>query len=480
MDIVGRCIGRTQLGKKCLFVDIVASPEHMAAATEPLDSSTGTTETNGGGVRVHYVAGHEARAVPMAVATLDPAARCYSVRLCLASNGLPPDVFLRLTTELGCPGSLQRPRIGDVFRMRVTVPTSTKIVNGVTLHRVDAVDAQLLARGEAARPGDYSVKWSVPEAADHRKGPKVGVPRRHGNRFRVFADWCVATLLLLPTAAPGLSHLGVGRPRGSVLDVAGGGGKLSDYLSVVHAVRCTIVDPRPVDPGRGGRKVRRSRGSYLAAASCSSGGAKRQRREAEAADGGEALEDESSGDLGSSCPADHASATLSSDTCHYADDHSDSDSDSAVPSVGTPRLLLPVDPGESVGATPLSRPRDPGEGVSCIQAFFSSANHAEAIDASDAILGLHCDGAVNEIVRAACERRKSSAIVACCVFPKMFPRTLNDGRPVILRGELNDWILEECARRGYQGTLGRGQLPFEGANEVVYGIAGQGVRVPGA
>ena len=103
----------------------------------------------------------------------------------------------------------------------------------------------------------------------------------------------------------------------------------------------------------------------------------------------------------------------------------------------------------------------------------SPSDHAEAIEASDAILGLHCDGAVNEIVRAACERRKSFAIVACCVFPKMFPRTLNDGRPVILRGELNDWILEECARRGYQGTLGRGQLPFEGANEVVYGIAGQ-------
>ena len=73
--------------------------------------------------------------------------------------------------------------------------------------------------------------------------------------------------------------------------------------------------------------------------------------------------------------------------------------------------------------------------MSCLQAFFSSADHAEAIDASDTILGLHCDGAVNEIVPAACERRNSFAIVVCCVFPKMFPRTLNDGRPVILRGE---------------------------------------------
>ena len=66
--------------------------------------------------------------------------------------------------------------------------------------------------------------------------------------------------------------------------------------------------------------------------------------------------------------------------------------------------------------------------------------------------------------------QKDFAIIACCVFPRQFKRTLNDGQDVILREDLNKWMVEECERNGFTGELKTEQMEgFDGANICVYG-----------
>ena len=105
-----------------------------------------------------------------------------------------------------------------------------------------------------------------------------------------------------------------------------------------------------------------------------------------------------------------------------------------------------------------------------INDLFSSVDHQTQIEESDLLLGLHCDGAVNEICTAACMYQKDFAIIACCVFPRQFKRKLNDGQEVVLREDLNKWMIEECERNGFKGELKTEQMEgFDGANICVYG-----------
>ena len=62
---------------------------------------------------------------------------------------------------------------------------------------------------------------------------------------------------------------------------------------------------------------------------------------------------------------------------------------------------------------------------------------------------MHPDGAVNFIVEYACQKQKNFVIVPCCVFGKVYERTLNDGEKVIEREQLITWIEEECKRQGF-------------------------------
>jgi hypothetical protein len=107
----------------------------------------------------------------------------------------------------------------------------------------------------------------------------------------------------------------------------------------------------------------------------------------------------------------------------------------------------------------------------CVRDFFDFDRHGPFVATADLLVGLHCDGAVNEIVRAAAKAQKNFAICACCVFPKQYPRQLASGQPVILRDQLNAWIAEEVLRQGFVGHVGTTKLGFDGANEVVYGLA---------
>ena len=87
-----------------------------------------------------------------------------------------------------------------------------------------------------------------------------------------------------------------------------------------------------------------------------------------------------------------------------------------------PRTVVAA--GAARGAAGVAHTAD---GPGRIEAMFDSKVHETVARSSDVLLGLHCDGAVDEIVAAACALQKSFAIVACCVFSTRFKRTLADG-----------------------------------------------------
>lgn len=84
-------------------------------------------------------------------------------------------------------------------------------------------------RGEVSRPGDFADKWAYDKVVTLKKKGKSLCTHA---RFRTFAKWCVDTFNTDPNATP--LH---------ILDIAGGGGKLSAELVKLRQT-CTIVDPR--------------------------------------------------------------------------------------------------------------------------------------------------------------------------------------------------------------------------------------------
>uniref|UniRef100_A0A7S1MIP0 Uncharacterized protein n=1 Tax=Neobodo designis TaxID=312471 RepID=A0A7S1MIP0_NEODS len=96
--------------------------------------------------------------------------------------------------------------------------------------------------------------------------------------------------------------------------------------------------------------------------------------------------------------------------------------------------------------------------------------HAEHLREANAIIGLHCDGAVNELVKAACAYNVAFFICPCCVFPKTYARSLQSGDSVTTREQLVDWILEQAKAAGYEGNLFKTRLSFDGANLVAAGV----------
>jgi hypothetical protein len=436
---VGRCLGSNLLGRKCLFMDIIVIHEPFAAGAAEENEEDDEPV-------VHLVGNHVPRPVPLTVERVAAGSTVYSVFVALSaeeadkSNLLDPTCFLRFTASLGSPGELSLPRIGDVFRVtgRPGLPCHRK----PWAVQLDATSVELLSRGRIARPGDYPLKWyEVVAAASNsssslteaqraqqqrstRKAP--GRPKRTGNRFRIFAQFCLDTFFSSSSAG--------GEGRVKIVDVAGGGGKLSAaFLLLSRAAGVgplfepTIIDPRNTTSRKGlaqfmtrGLRPRRPDGT-------------------------------GAGELHKGCHPGNENNEKTTTRASEAKDETRPNSDEEGAS------------GEADRSSSLQLPP-------VIEDYFCSARHAEVVRASRLIVGLHCDGAVNEIIRAACTHHRSFAIVACCVFSREYPRQLSDGTAVTSREHLNAWILEECSRRGFQGATGIVRLPFEGANLCAYGV----------
>ena len=385
----GCCIGRQLFGKRCAFFDLVEVPP-------PSSTLAPSSGDSGDALRINQVGDHVAREVPLSVQNLigsaldtvvgEVAPTIYSVYVGLSENSLSQESFDRLTAALESPGEISRPRLGDVFLVhgvrRERAPRNAplvdeKVAGCPVLKNVNAVELVLVSRGDVARPGDFATKWNLPKKGERPLKPP-GRPRRHGNRFKVFAQWCMQNLVDGGASGPNPPF---------VLDIAGGSGKLSEVFANRFGCKCTVVDPRSA--------------AFLKAL----------------------------------CTGDGAVNVVESYFVDPTSYSADSNLSQGIV-VNDANLLLLKD----------------------------------AIRDSSMIVGLHCDGAVNEIVRVACSHKKNFAIVACCVFPKLFPRTLNDGRPVVDRSELNQWIVEEAIRLGFPGEVGTTTLTdFDGANVLVYG-----------
>ena len=374
----GTCIGRRTKGKRILFLDLIQYSGRPSATCSnsspppawclPSDALPQPKAPNLTGAQVM-------RARPLTLGDIlaaNAGQPQYNVYVALHPNSLDQRAYDRLAGQLN-PASLpspcfSKPRIGDVFAIRGRLaPTSDRVVNGRAVKGVNAVAVELIRRGQPPRPADNADKWSW----DPSKPQRRGRPVRSRSRFEVFAKWCVATFHSRDDVA---DITGTGRgavlPRLRVLDVAGGGGKLSAELAKLGCAS-TIIDPR----------------------------------------------------------------------------------------------AIPAPPVDGARTRPATRPAR-------IEAAFDSTAHAAVARECDVLLGLHCDGAVDQIVAAASDLQKSFAIVACCVFPTQFKRRLSDGTPVVEREELNRWIVEDCRRRGYRGTLSTEVLAgFEGANVCVFGLA---------
>ena len=244
------------------------------------------------------------------------------------------------------------------------------------------------------------------------------------HRAAKFAEWLVATF--------GEETL---RRGSGVLDVAGGRGDVSFELHTARGVPCTLVEPRP-------RKLNRLQHKWLK---------KRRQRERKAEEWNRA-----SGD---------------------GDGDGDGGSRDDVPASAPSRERTGTDEAFLESA-----------GVLCaqIRAEFTPDNWHAFADCS-VVVGMHPDQATEAIVDFAAKFGKPFAVVPCCVFPQLFPhRTVpaggdgdgdGDGDDTPEDGVGDGKVTPVTERRQLVRYLARKTkgdvafLDFEGANQVVYGVA---------
>lgn len=107
-----------------------------------------------------------------------------------------------------------------------------------------------------------------------------------------------------------------------------------------------------------------------------------------------------------------------------------------------------------------------------VQGFFGpelwrSNGWQQVLGSCSLVIGLHPDQATEPMVDYAVESQKPFAVVPCCVFPRQFPhrQLVRDGQvgPVVTYAEFVEYLVAKaCAKQEV--------LSFEGANTVVYRV----------
>ena len=217
----------------------------------------------------------------------------------------------------------------------------------------------------------------------------------------------------------------------SVIDVAGGRGYLSAYLSTVYRVPTTVVDPRPLD-------LERWRTQY------------RQRCERMNArvEGGrtEAVEVPSN---------DHCDLITHLPTLFPA-------SLLIQPSHPPPSLSSAASPRQHPAAS--SFPTQPT--VHPFPSQSSAAALFTRLSCASLLVGLHPDGATEALVDFALAHRRPFAVVPCCVFAEQFrERKLMVGNEE-MEVRSYDAFVEYLRRK--DPRIGVQRLPFQGRNAVLY------------
>lgn len=480
-------------------------------------------------------------------------------------HSLSPAAFEALAASLRASddiaGTPPCPRVGDVLlfppnacfsRANEKTCFPTRSVLGKTIPVLNARDGvEVAGRGEPHRPADYADKWQVEKkirgtedsnqigqsgAKAHKNNKNVAKPQDnkqkgndssqskyspnhegrsgHGARFNIVANWLAKTFCLpsnninnniAGSLQQQITPTDNNRPV-RILDVAGGGGRLSCELALM-GYHCTVVDPRSVDDNKLSvimdltirqHKHREVTQKYFADVSS-----------------GKEPEDTQRHLTNSFRPAPKRNRSEDGDEAVGAETN-DKECDEAniIDNNAGAKKCENAENINVIKVNALQR-------ITFCRALFDAKDmrasgfdfHA-LVSQADLIVGLHCDGAVNAIIEAAAQYQKHFAIIPCCVFPSLFSRrlcveegadklttsgdeVLQNSNPnlhtpksilcqeptntagdssefvaVIDRSQLVRWIPQEARRLGFQGELHIcTPARLVGANECAYGIA---------
>ena len=259
-----------------------------------------------------------------------------------------------------------------------------------------------------------------------------------------------------------------------VLDVAGGKGELSFELFNLNAVRCTVIDPRPLLLSRVEKKWRKGQYGerrtgplfakwnpcYNQGKSPSPPPHLRIFFHAEEA----VHQAEEAGKASEAGEAWIMKARRAGRKVAWTTKGLEEDDDDAHEEDGEEAEELEAEPVEERGETEGSADEPPQEISDTRPEEVTTFNEAsELLNGASLVAGLHPDQAAGEIVDFALARRIPFAVVPCCVYKKEFPkRHLPDGNSVSSYDDLLAWLQSRhpCIRQS--------KLDFEGKNVVLY------------
>eukprot|EP00878_Enallax_costatus_P014156 GHUV01014805.1.p1 GENE.GHUV01014805.1~~GHUV01014805.1.p1 ORF type:complete len:485 (+),score=155.37 GHUV01014805.1:561-2015(+) len=297
-----------------------------------------------------------------------------------------------------------------------------------------------------------------------------------GRRAQLFAGWLVGTY--------GKEALNTGA---GVVDVAGGAGWMTYELTVVHGVKCTLVDPRPLKLNKWQHKQldRLSRSAVLTTWTTAQLQQQEQqsvRTEQSAFNGScEGQQSWMPGEIRQLHPLPGQRQDSSQETLEelqqqiQQNPHQEATPGLQLQPVAQQAAVASLENVENVQLKADCMRTNQQDGNSSIaenvvqlqqvQGWFGSelwhsSGWQQILGSCSLVIGLHPDQATEAIVDYAVQGQKPFAVAPCCVFPRQFPhRQLV--KPVVSYAELVEYLVDKADAQ-------QQVLPFEGANTVVY------------
>ncbi|KAF8938644.1 hypothetical protein BGZ58_000457 [Dissophora ornata] len=264
----------------------------------------------------------------------------------------------------------------------------------------------------------------------------------HSQRAYIFCRWLVEKF--------GQDYLNSGS---GVLDIAGGKGEISLFLTHMFGIRSTVVEPNvrkdtayqrrnlmdviqkqlDIESGGDGQFYRRFAPSSLGSS------------------------DQASCEMDTSAPVGTAFDGVAQDDGEIYSEPQHTDND--LEAVKKERRRL-----KKLQQAQFVVPR------LCTLLDDQFANdYSDVLKDASILIGMHPDQATEPIVDMALKHNKPFAVVPCCVFSLENPhRRLSSGAGVNTTLEFIQYLIEKGAHGGSSGSMSREFLPFDGMNIVVY------------
>jgi len=281
----------------------------------------------------------------------------------------------------------------------------------------------------SSRNGNLSPDHDHDHDHDHESGDvdphSISAKESHSKRAFIFARWLVETF--------GVEFLNSGY---GVLDVAGGKGQISLFLTHMYGIRSTVVEPQ-----RRNDKLYRRRVLF------------------------DAIQKEMDGSVDSSGYGDDDKVEEENE---YG---SDGDKGSSIQAIAVLKERKDT-MDEKRERRRQKREQLEAFVVPRLHTLLDDrfvAEHPGVIENASVLIGMHPDQATEPIVDMALKHSKPFAIVPCCVFAHENPdRRTKDGGRVNTTLEFIQYLVEKTDATETQEIARRAFLPFDGMNIVVY------------